>query len=331
MPATPPKRRARDAPGGALKKSGLHPRNRHQGHYDFDRLLNASPGLARFVVDAASGRRSIDFSDSRAVLALNRALLMADYGIRNWSVPDGYLCPPIPGRADYLHALADLLAEDHPGGIPCGPQISVLDIGVGANAVYPLIGWAEYGWCFVGSDIDAEAIAAAAANLVGTPGLAQAVELRQQRQRGRIFCGVIDEHDRFDLTLCNPPFHASAEEAMRGSRRKWRNLGKPESARAAALNFGGRANELWCAGGEAAFVTRMIDESQTFAAQVLWFSSLIASADNLPAVRRRLRKVGADTVREVPMAQGNKQSRFVAWTFLDADRREAWRNARWSR
>jgi 23S rRNA (adenine1618-N6)-methyltransferase len=29
------------------------------------------------------------------------------------------------------------------------------------------------------------------------------------------------------------------------------------------------------------------------------------------------------------MTQGQKQSRFVAWTFLDAAAQEAWRNERW--
>ena len=325
-----PNGRTRTASNRPAVAPALHPRNRYQGRYDFARLLTFLPELSGFVVAVASGRQSIDFSDPRAVRALNRALLMADYGIRRWDLPDGYLCPPIPGRADYLHALADLLAEDHAGGIVRGPEVTVLDVGVGANAIYPLIGWAEYGWRFVGTDVDTQAIGVARANLAGTPGLSDAVALRVQPERGKIFAGVVGEHDRFDLTLCNPPFHASAEDAARGSRRKWRNLGKSDSARSTTLNFGGRANELWCTGGEASFVRRMIDESRVIGAQVLWFSSLISSAENLPAVHRRLRTVGAKAVREVPMAQGSKRSRFVAWTFLDAEQRAAWRAARWA-
>ena len=41
---------------------------------------------------------------------LNRAILMHHYGVKSWDIPAGYLCPPIPGRADYIHSVADLLA-----------------------------------------------------------------------------------------------------------------------------------------------------------------------------------------------------------------------------
>ena len=154
--------------------------------------------------------------------------------------------------------------------------------------------------------------------------------MRHQPGRGQIFAGILRGDEAFDLSLCNPPFHASAEDAARGSQRKWRNLGKSGTGRAASpLNFGGQSTELWCTGGEASFVRRMVRESAGIASRVLWFSSLVSKAENLAGVRRQLNKAGALDVREVAMAQGNKQSRFVAWTFLDAGQREAWRNARW--
>lgn len=309
-------------------RASLHPRNRHQGRYDFARLTEQCPGLAAYVCTTPAGEASIDFSDPAAVRALNRALLQADYGIAHWDIPDGYLCPPIPGRADYLHGLADLLAAGNGGVIPRGPAIRALDIGVGANCIYPLLGHGEYGWRFVGSEIDVGALHAAQAN-VQANGLGQAIELRLQSARGSIFAGLLHGDERFDLSLCNPPFHASAAEAARGSQRKWRNLGTLADARAAPpLNFGGQANELWCTGGEASFVRRMIKQSAGVQAQVLWFSSLISKADNLADVRRQLRKAGVQAVREVAMAQGSKRSRFVAWTFLDAAQRAAWPMAR---
>ena len=58
---------------------------------------------------------------------LNRALLKADYGIDFWDIPPNYLCPPIPGRVDYIHHLADLLARSNNNEIPRGPQIKALD------------------------------------------------------------------------------------------------------------------------------------------------------------------------------------------------------------
>lgn len=311
----------------------LHPRNRHQGRYDVTRLTTACPALAAHLLVTPAGTTSIDFSDPAAVRELNRAILRADYDIAHWTLPDGYLCPPIPGRADYLHGLADLLAEGTDQPVPRGPGVRMLDVGVGANCIYPLLAQAEYGWRCVGSDIDKTSLQLAG-DIVEANGLAAVIELRHQAARGQMFKGVVAEADRFDLTLCNPPFHASAEEAARGSQRKLRNLGNARATSpvqrslAPTLNFGGHANELWCTGGEASFVRRMIRESIDIRGQVLWFSSLVAKSQHLADIHKQLHKVGAVDIREVAMAQGSKQSRFVAWTYHDAAQRAAWRVAR---
>ncbi|HEY4530435.1 MAG TPA: 23S rRNA (adenine(1618)-N(6))-methyltransferase RlmF [Luteimonas sp.] len=299
--------------------SRLHPRNRHQGRYDFARLVQACPALAPHLVTTPRGDTSIDFSDPAAVRELNRALLRSDYGIAHWDLPDGALCPPIPGRADYLHGLADLLADSGDGAIPRGAAVRVLDIGVGASCIYPLLGHAEYGWRFVGTDIDATSLQVAAA-IVRANRLDKAIALRRQPRRDSIFRGVIGPDDRFDLTICNPPFHASASEAAEANQRKRRQLGtpaRPDARRMAApaLNFGGHDHELWCRGGEAAFLRRMLDESQAFGEQVRWFSSLVARSEHVGPLRSRLDRCGATDVRVVPMAQGAKQSRFLAWSF----------------
>ena len=305
-------------------KPGLHPRNRHAGGYDFPRLVQASPELERFLRRAKHGGPSIDFADPAAVKALNGALLAEAYGIRGWDLPPGYLCPPIPGRADYVHHLADLLATDAGGEIPRGPAIRVLDVGVGANAIYPLIGQREYGWSFVGSDVDATALVSAARILAANPGLAETIVLRRQVDRNAIFPGVVQAGERFDLTLCNPPFHGSMREVREAYEQKWRKLGR--DATRPLRNFGGQGAELWCQGGEAGFIHRMISESLDLRDQVRWFTVLVSKSASLPAVHRTLRQVEARDIRTVAMAQGQKQSRFVAWTFLDAEARRTFRS-----
>jgi 23S rRNA (adenine1618-N6)-methyltransferase len=306
------------------QKPGLHPRNRHAAGYDFARLVQACPELGPFVQRARHGGPSIDFADAAAVKALNRALLAEAYGIRGWDIPPGYLCPPIPGRADYLHHLADLLAGSKDGVIPRGPAIRVLDVGVGASAIYPLLGHREYGWSFVGTDLDGLALEAAARILTANPQLAEAVQLRRQPDRSAIFAGVVRPEERFDLTLCNPPFHGSLREAREAAQQKWRKLGRGSEGQ--ARNFGGQGAELWCAGGEAGFIGRMATESAAIRLQVRWFTTLVSSSALLPALQRALRQAGASDVRIIPMAQGQKQSRFLAWTFLDEAARKAFRS-----
>ena len=310
-------------PDGPAAKPGLHPRNRHREGYDFPALVQAEPSLAAFLTRNPAGGTTVDFADPAAVRALNRALLRHHYGVEGWDLPPGYLCPPIPGRADYLHHAADLLAGDHGGHIPRGAGLRVLDIGVGASAVYALLGHAEYGWSFVGSESEPRALASAVAILAANPEAARHIELRRQRQPGRILQGLLQPGERFALSLCNPPFHASPEEARAGSARKWRNL-KGSRDPAPALNFGGQGGELWCPGGEAAFVGRMITESGSLPDRVLWFTSLVSRAENLPELKRRLRAVHPAEVRILPMAQGQKRSRVLAWTFVPPASRPAW-------
>ncbi len=311
------------------EKTGLHPRNKHRGRYDFDQLMQASPALASFVKLNAYREASIDFANPQAVKALNGALLKYFYHISEWDIPTQYLCPPIPGRADYLHYLADLLASSNSGVIPQGDSVSVLDIGVGANAIYPLIGHSEYGWRFVGVDIDPVALKNAQHVLAANSDLLTAVELRLQTSPNAIFKGILGEDERFDLTMCNPPFHASMHEARAGTQRKWQNLGKDSAPnKEAVLNFGGQAAELYCAGGEEAFVNQMVNESKQIATQCLWFSTLISKATSLPSVYRALKNVNALQVKTIDMAQGQKKSRVVAWTFLNASQRRAWYDAK---
>ena len=306
----------------------LHPRNRHQGHYDFEHLTACSPALARFIIANPYGNPSINFADPAAVRALNSALLASFYGIANWRFPKNYLCPPIPGRADYLHYLADLLAEENQGLIPVGPAIRALDIGTGASLIYPLIGQAEYGWTFVGTDIDAKALESAQDIINANPALAEPISLRLQGSRQHLFKDVLRAGERYDFTLCNPPFHASLEQALSGSQRKWRGLGKNTAKhQRPLLNFGGQSDELWCEGGEAQFILRMIKESTYVSAQVRWFSTLVSKESNLPAIYKGLQQARVIDARTVDMAQGQKISRFVAWTFQGRAARQNWGKA----
>lgn len=287
-------------------KAQLHPRNRFRHGYDFARLVAVHPLLARFVSTNAYGDASIDYADPAAVKALNQALLKDAYGIEKWDVPSGYLCPPIPGRSDYLHYLADL-----PG---IGREVRVLDIGMGANCIYPLVGAAEYGWRFVGSEVDPVAWQWAKTVVAANPALAQLIECRLQPSPLACFHGVVKPGETFDLSMCNPPFHASGEAAAAGSRRKHRNLGHRRST-APVLNFGGQAGELWCDGGELGFIRRMIAESAARPGLCRWFTTLVSKSANLPALDRALDAAGARDLQTVEMAQGQKKSRILAWRF----------------
>lgn len=302
-----------------------HPRTQHGDRYDFVQLVQSCPELAHFVIPHPCDGETINFSDPVAVKTLNRALLKFNYGVTYWDIPPGNLCPPIPSRADYIHHLADLLAEGNFRTVPRGSTVRILDIGVGANCVYPLIGAAEYGWRFVGTDIDPTSIDWARKLIAANRGVIGKIECRLQPNAVNIFEGVIERSEKFAASMCNPPFHASPQEAAAGSLRKVKNLGSLAVKEEVILNFGGKSTELWCDGGEAGFVRRMILQSAQRREQFLWFTTLVSKRGSLPAIYRALKAAQAEDVRTIAMGQGQKQSRLVAWTYLTAPQRAYWR------
>ena len=310
-------------------KPGLHPRNRHRERYDFSLLIAGFPELAPFVKVNAYSDETIDFFDPEAVKMLNKALLSHYYDIGYWDIPAGYLCPPIPGRADYIHHIADLLGSCNHGKIPTGNQVKCLDVGVGANCVYPIIGNKEYGWSFIGTDTDPVSIESARKIVDLNPSLNGMIELRLQTNSNDIFKGIIQNDELIDLTVCNPPFHVSLAAAKSGTLRKLNNL-KSKRFIKPVLNFGGQNHELWCEGGEEQFVNEMILQSRQFATSCFWFSTLVSKESNLKGIKDALNKSEASEVKTIPMGQGNKISRIVAWTFLTKERQKEWTKSRWS-
>ncbi|HEY9083627.1 MAG TPA: 23S rRNA (adenine(1618)-N(6))-methyltransferase RlmF [Vicingaceae bacterium] len=306
----------------------MHPRNKHQGRYDFKELISSCPELEPFVRLNNYNDESIDFSNAKAVMMLNKALLKHFYEIDYWNIPEGYLCPPIPGRADYIHHIANLLASSNHDKIPTGSQIKCLDIGIGANCIYPIIGNKEYGWSFVGSDIDPASIQSANEIIENNASLKGNVTLRLQLNPEDVFRGIINRDEYVDLSICNPPFHASAEDAQAGTLRKLSNLNRKKITKT-TLNFGGKNKELWCEGGEEKFIQKMIFQSQEFASSCLWFSTLAAKQVHLKTIYKALKTVKAIDVKTIPMSQGNKTSRIVAWTFLNSTQQQEWIKTKW--
>jgi 23S rRNA (adenine1618-N6)-methyltransferase len=311
-----------------IEKSRLHSRNKNRDKYDLSALTICKPELKKYIVPNRSGGDSIDFSNPLAVKVLNRALLNHYYGIENWEFPDENLCPPIPGRADYIHHIADILAENNFGKIPTGENVICLDVGLGASCIYPIVGVAEYDWTFIGSDIDPNAIASAQNIIDSNASLKNRVECRLQKNSSDVFYGIVSKEEKIELTICNPPFHASIEEAQKGSRRKVKNL-SGKTVKSPRLNFSGIASELVCEGGENQFIQNMIRESLEFSKTCYWFSTLVSKQSNLKGIYRLLENSAATQIKMVPMGTGNKSSRIVAWTFLSLIEQKEWRKTRW--
>ena len=304
------------------EKSSLHPRNLHRNSYDFEALISVLPELKHYVFKNDYDTLTINFNIPKAVRLLNKALLLKYYNVKDWYIPDENLCPPIPGRADYVHYLADLLAEEN-GNIPTGTSVKGLDVGTGANLVYPLIANHSYGWEILGTDINQGSLENAQKILESNPDLKENIQLKLQPDSNLIFKNIILSKDRFTFSMCNPPFHESEEDAMLGNRRKNNNLRKSKTQKT-NLNFSGQQSELWCEGGEITFIKKMINESVQFSSQVLWFTSLVSKKDNLHQLTTLLKNLNVPEFKIIDMAQGQKISRILAWTFIPKENRKDW-------
>ena len=310
------------------EKTRLHSRNKNREKYDLKALTDCNPELKKHIKPNKFGENSVEFSNPNAVKLLNKALLNYYYGIKYWDFPDQNLCPPIPGRADYIHHIADLLGETNSGKIPIGNKVTCLDIGTGASCIYPIIGVTEYGWQFIATDINSQSITSAQKIIKSNPLIKHNIKCQLQQNSKKIFQGIIIPENKIELTLCNPPFHASIEDAEKGTRRKIKNL-TGKNTKTPTLNFAGINNELICDGGEYQFIKNMIKESEAFSKNCFWFSTLVSKQSNLDGLYKLLKKTTATQIKTINLGTGNKSSRIIAWTFLTKVDQQKWRDTQW--
>jgi 23S rRNA (adenine1618-N6)-methyltransferase len=294
----------------------LHKNNKHSKGYDFDLLVKSYPKLEEFVFTNSFGNLTIDFAKSRAVKALNTALLKQHYGIDYWEFPDANLCPPIPGRVEYIHLLNALLKRS---GVK--ENITVLDVGTGATCIYPLLGQAEYKWNFIASEIDIQAIKSAE-KIIAKNKLSQFITLRHQDNEQKILTGILKSNEKVTAAMCNPPFYKDEAEANENTLLKQKGLGKQTDK--VVRNFSGTAKELWYPGGEKAFVHNYLYQSSLLKTNCFWFTCLVSKTQHVLSMEASLKKLGATDFKILQMSLGNKISRVVAWSFLSEEEQQHW-------
>nr|WP_321234061.1 23S rRNA (adenine(1618)-N(6))-methyltransferase RlmF [uncultured Psychroserpens sp.] len=294
----------------------MHKNNTHSKGYDFEVLTANSPELSDFVFTNNFGTTTIDFANPKAVKALNTALLKLYYGIDYWEFPDVHLCPPIPGRVEYIHLLNDLFHNSK-----LQKDITVLDVGTGATCIYPLLGYAAYGWHFIASEIDNQALKTSK-QIVDKNGLNSKIELRFQKTPQDILTGILNSSERITAAMCNPPFYKNEAEAIENTERKLKGLGKVEDP--FTRNFSGTAKELWYPGGEKAFLHNYLYQSSFLKTNCFWYTSLVSKKEHVKTMQASLKKLGATQFKILELSLGNKISRVVAWSFLNEKQQKKW-------
>ncbi len=285
--------------------------------YDFKNLSNFYPDLKNYVFVNDYQNETIDFSNPKAVKALNKAILFTDYDVKYWDFSDENLCPPIPSRAAHIHIIAELLESSK-----IKKNIHLLDIGIGATCIYPLIGHSLFKWNFTATDIDEDSIKNAQ-EIIDKNNLNKNIELRLQPSSFNIFKNIIQDNEQFSASICNPPFYESEEEADKANLKKLKGLGL--NTENTSRNFSGKSNELWVKGGELAFIKKYANESSLYKNQCFWFTILVSKKENIRKTKVILKKLNAFEVKAIPLKKGNKNTRIMAWTFLNENEQNNWK------
>ena len=238
----------------------------------------------------------MDFSDPRGTVELTKVLLKEYYNVE-WDIPVGQLVPPVPCRAKYLVWMHDLLQLTKPSPGTHLPilrnkpdlswvtekRIVGLDVGCGANCIYPLLGASMYGWHFVGSDITDVAVYHAQQNVNRNMRFRDAIRIvKVSEDTQEILIPVAQKHGPFDFSMSNPPFFTSIEEAGQNQKTAF-------GGTSAEMVYPGLSNHLTKMkplppGGEGAFVKKMVQESITLGDQIVWYSAMMGKKSTFKTV-----------------------------------------------
>ncbi|MCJ1316847.1 hypothetical protein MMC15_002168 [Xylographa vitiligo] len=253
----------------------------------------------------------LDFSNPEAVKQLTKSLLKRDFGLVV-ELPDNRLCPPVPNRFNYVRWVQDLLdttSDSYADRYIPDREVVGLDIGTGASCIYPLLGCAaRRAWRFAATDIDDVNLEYAKRNIVANHLRSRVRPLKTDPKDPLIPLDTLGI-ESIDFTICNPPFYASSSDLLSSAAKKSR---PPNSA------CTGAEIEMVTAGGEVAFVTRMIQESDALKNRVQWYTSMLGKLSSVSEVIEQLKKRGVDNWAVTEFVQGTRTRRWgVAWSWGD--------------
>ena len=292
-------------------------------------------------------------------IALTRGLLHWYFDLTLQHIPEKHLCPPVPNRFFYVHWIQthllpllskesgrfDYDSDDSEGDTNDGALALYpygLDIGVGANCIYPMLNAKFFRYNMVGTDIDNDALKVAQANVeanhlqgkiklfqvapsyaqqqassspsapesVGGP-VSRALQTWQSSQRPEQ-----REQQRLQFVMTNPPFYDPQEEqtVMTDAR-----VGDGRARTAMTVSEGTYP------GGEVGFVTDMIADSLrqrndvelngSLLSSPLWYSSMLGKKASLVKLQKLLtHTLGPGHVEVTDYGPGQYTRWFLAWT-----------------
>lgn len=125
-----------------------------------------------------------------------------------------------------------------------------------------------------------------------------------------------DKWQRFDFTMCNPPFFRDESESDSDESKETEDgAEKCEKQKPPNNAKSGIGCELMTTGGEVEFVKKIIQRSKEFRDRVSIFTTMLGHKASLAPISQELKTIGITNMCTSEFCQGWTKRWGVAWTF----------------
>lgn len=283
------------------RNNRMHPRNVFITAPDYTDLAIKYSDFRRVCKLALNGKVIIDLKNEKTLRALTATLLQHYFDLKVEFAPNS-LVPTLPLRLNYILWIEDLLASLELS------KIHGIDIGCGSSCIYALLAAKKNNWRISALEANATNIEFATENVRNNK-LDHLIQIFLQVDKSVILTDFLNAHpdEDFAFCLCNPPFFDSNERNTKMDR-------NPDKRKEPKNCQTGNADELYCEGGEVAFVQGIVDESQSFSDRVKIFSSMLGHKSSVATISEYLKGKGILNFTSTEFCQGNTTRWGVAWS-----------------
>ena len=227
---------------------------------DFLILIKEFPELKKYIIkhDEKIEEFSFDWSNNDLSLLMTKSILNYYFNIKYYDIPKGFLIPPVPSRLNYLNLINELIKDIEK------ENIIGVDIGTGANIIYPILGNSVCDWKFICSEINNESYNNAKL-ILQKNNLEENINLIKQENKNNIFVSIINQENKYTFSMCNPPYYDYEQE-----------IKIEDKKRDTEYNF----DEVYYEKGELGFFERYFEESICYKKNIFLFTILIGKKSN---------------------------------------------------
>ena len=271
---------------------------------DFLTLTKEFPELKKYILKQNEDNEEefqFDWSNNELSLLMDKSILNYYFNIKYYYIPKGFLIPPIPSRINYINLINSIIAK-------LIKDIDIkniigIDIGTGANIIYPILGYSIYKWKFICTEINKEAYNNAKL-ILQKNNLENNINIIKQNNKDNIFISILNRENKYIFSMCNPPYYNYENE-----------IKLEDKKRDNEYNF----DEIYYKNGEYGFFQRYFEESICYKNNVFLYTILIGKKINAENIYDKLSSYN-DIIKIYNMQKiltGNNVRYIIYWSFFN--------------